>query len=38
MKKKYHLLTLITLLLTTFHLSFAQPIKPNALLKKQNNP
>ena len=34
MKKKYHLLTLITLLLTSFHLSFAQPIKPNALLKK----
>lgn len=33
MKKKYHLLTLIILFFTV-NLSFAQPIKPNALLKK----
>jgi len=33
MRKKYHLLSLIVLLFTV-NLSFAQPIKPNALLKK----
>jgi len=33
MRKKYHLLTLIILLFAT-NLSFAQPLKPNALLKK----
>lgn len=33
MEKKYHLLTLIILFFTV-NLSFAQPIKPNALLKK----
>lgn len=33
MRKKYHLLTLIILFFTV-NLSFAQPIKPNALLKK----
>lgn len=33
MRKKYHLLTSI-ILFFTFNLSFAQPIKPNTLLKK----